>query len=160
MEEFLKAISTPYWWISVAAVGIVINLVSAYLKPPLDKLLSGTVGYWKERTAKEKAEFHAEVGRLIGKPLDQVLYSIDVVAILGRSQLHSLKALVWLIAASALHMIPIPGLDVDRGFLVAFAGGMGVLDVIASMGATRTALRLRAICNRARAADMQTTGAP
>lgn len=38
MSELAKNLSSVSWWVSVVVVGVVLNLVSAYLKPWLDRL--------------------------------------------------------------------------------------------------------------------------
>jgi len=38
MSRFLLDITSWYWWASVVVVGIVVNLASAYLKTPIDRL--------------------------------------------------------------------------------------------------------------------------
>ncbi|WP_129125907.1 hypothetical protein [Geomonas oryzae] len=40
MQDFLKNITSTSWWVGVVIVGIVINLVSSYLKPYLDEQMS------------------------------------------------------------------------------------------------------------------------
>lgn len=49
MEEFIKSLSSPSWWIGVVIVGIVINIASAYLKNPIDKVLIHTSSSWRIR---------------------------------------------------------------------------------------------------------------
>lgn len=43
MDELLNNIGSFAWWLSVVGVGILLNLTSAYMKSPLDRLLF-TVG--------------------------------------------------------------------------------------------------------------------
>jgi hypothetical protein len=47
MENIFNDITSPSWWIGVVIVGIIINIISAYLKPNLDKILSNTSSRWK-----------------------------------------------------------------------------------------------------------------
>ena len=68
MDELLRNIRSPYWWISVVAIGILINVLSAYLKPQLDILLSRLSIRWGERTAQAK---DAHRKRLINIQADQ-----------------------------------------------------------------------------------------
>ncbi len=51
MVEFISSLSTLSWWLSVVVVGIALNLLSAYLKFPIDKLLSKISTSWSARTA-------------------------------------------------------------------------------------------------------------
>jgi len=40
MKAWLQNLSTLEWWLGVVVVGIAINLVSAYLKRPFDKVFN------------------------------------------------------------------------------------------------------------------------
>jgi hypothetical protein len=40
MEGFLKDITNWWWWISVVALSFLLNLLAAYAKPKIDKMLS------------------------------------------------------------------------------------------------------------------------
>lgn len=40
MKEILDDLVTPYWWFSVIIVGIIINIVSTYLIPKLNKIFA------------------------------------------------------------------------------------------------------------------------
>jgi hypothetical protein len=37
-EKFAADLSSWYWWVSVVAIGLAVNLASSYLKPTLDRL--------------------------------------------------------------------------------------------------------------------------
>ncbi len=52
MEEFFVQISQPVWWISVIVVGILVNLVSAYLKEKMDRTMASTSMWWRNRSAR------------------------------------------------------------------------------------------------------------
>ena len=54
MVEFITSLSTLNWWLSVVLVGVALNLFSAYLKNPFDKLLSKISTSWSARTASQK----------------------------------------------------------------------------------------------------------
>lgn len=58
MDKIVEALSSPVWWLSVVVAGIVVNLVAAYGKPYIDKLLAVTSSRWRARSnaAKEKRE--------------------------------------------------------------------------------------------------------
>jgi hypothetical protein len=51
MDELINNVGSLTWWISVVLVGILINLVSAYLKSPLDRALSAVSEQWRARSA-------------------------------------------------------------------------------------------------------------
>jgi hypothetical protein len=41
MNDFLDNLTSFWWWFSVVVVGLAVNLAAAYLKPQLDKYMSG-----------------------------------------------------------------------------------------------------------------------
>lgn len=54
MEEFTKNLSSISWWFGVVAVGLVVNVASAYLKAPLDKILSTISDSWNSRSQRAR----------------------------------------------------------------------------------------------------------
>ncbi len=50
MDDLINNVGSLTWWISVVLVGVLINLVSAYLKSLLDRVLSGLSEQWKMRS--------------------------------------------------------------------------------------------------------------
>ena len=51
MRSLVDQMSSPAWWIGVVIVGILINLVSAYCKGPIDRLLGALSTKWATRSA-------------------------------------------------------------------------------------------------------------
>lgn len=64
MNEFLNNLSSAYWWLSVVAVGIVINLVSHFLQKKLDSQLSKASTWWQRMSDKQKRKRLEEIERL------------------------------------------------------------------------------------------------
>ena len=56
MDEFANSVSSLSWWLGVVVVGIVLNVVAAYLKPRLDKLFSTMSSSWRNRSEKRFSE--------------------------------------------------------------------------------------------------------
>ncbi|SGY87688.1 hypothetical protein [Moritella viscosa] len=56
MEPFLVSLTTPSWWVGVVIVGIIINVISSYLKNPIDKILSAISGSRRERNKRKLNE--------------------------------------------------------------------------------------------------------
>ena len=52
MDDFIKNFQSPAWWIGVVVVGIALNLLSAYLKTPLDRGLTLLSGRYARRSKK------------------------------------------------------------------------------------------------------------
>ena len=78
MTNFLRDIGSPYWWLSVFVVGLAVNLLSAYLKPRLDRLLAKGSTSWATRNEKKKAAFLARVERCRSSEHQQVMLSHSV----------------------------------------------------------------------------------
>ena len=66
MEEFSKSLASPYWWLSTVIVGILINLASAYIKRPIDRLFSRISVAWRNRSEQRRAEYTRELNALVG----------------------------------------------------------------------------------------------
>ena len=64
MNEILTELSKPVWWVSVVVAGIAINLLSAYLKHPLDKVLGGLSSWWRQRSETRQKAWATRVDRL------------------------------------------------------------------------------------------------
>jgi hypothetical protein len=64
MEEILKDIGSPYWWIGVVLVGIAINVASHYLQKALDRQLSSVSSWWRERSEAQKTQRLKDLERL------------------------------------------------------------------------------------------------
>jgi hypothetical protein len=77
MSEFIKALTSPAWWISVVVVGILINLASAYVKHFLDKRLAKGSTWWRNRTEKQVAERRTLIETLKSSEHEQLLASLD-----------------------------------------------------------------------------------
>jgi hypothetical protein len=59
LDKFLEEASKPYWWISVVAAGIVINLVSSYLKDGVDFIRGIARSWWIGKSEIRKAAWEA-----------------------------------------------------------------------------------------------------
>lgn len=56
MDEFYQNLSSLGWWLGVVAVGLVLNIVSAYLKTPFDRLFSAASSRWSRRSELARTE--------------------------------------------------------------------------------------------------------
>ena len=68
ISRFANDLSSWYWWLSVVFVGLAINLVSSYVKPPLDKWLDGRSS--RRRLAREARdlEFDDKASKIAADP--------------------------------------------------------------------------------------------
>lgn len=64
LNEILTELSKPVWWASVVVAGIAINLLSAYLKDPLDKALASMSSWWRRRSEARQKAWSARVDRI------------------------------------------------------------------------------------------------
>jgi hypothetical protein len=85
------------WWTSVVGVGIALNLISAYLKSPIDHLLSRTSTRWSTRTAAKRQAGEQRIA-LLASDRDR-----RVDARLHCPALRS-EALMFLILGGILHL--------------------------------------------------------
>ena len=61
MEEIKGYLASPGWWFTAIAMGLLVNLASAYLKRPLDAWLSGVSTRWRARSEAGRARFDRRV---------------------------------------------------------------------------------------------------
>lgn len=57
MNEIITELSKPVWWVSVVVAGILINLLSSYLKTGVDSWTSKLIANWNQRSEKNKREW-------------------------------------------------------------------------------------------------------
>jgi hypothetical protein len=91
MKEFLTQVGSVYWWMSVVAVGIIINLASAYLKYPMDRYLSTVSVRWRNKSEVRKAEWLRKVRELRADPTEQYMFGIEEL----RLRLQSFWDVLW-----------------------------------------------------------------
>jgi hypothetical protein len=77
MEEILKTIATPQFWVLVVTVGILINLASAYLKPQIDWAFSAVSLRWATRTEGQRRQRLERIEHLRGNMNEQLLASFS-----------------------------------------------------------------------------------
>ena len=65
MEEFAKNLSSLSWWLGVVAVGLVLNVASAYLKTPLDNALSAISTRWNSRSRRLREAREARINQVV-----------------------------------------------------------------------------------------------
>ncbi len=78
MNEFFRDIASPYWWVSVVLVGLLIHLIAAYLKPFLDKVGSGLSASVRRRVEQDRQRFNREVQDLVENPIEVNNLKLDL----------------------------------------------------------------------------------
>jgi len=96
MDEILQNLSSVYWWVSVVVVGLVINLLSSYLKPPLDALGGKTFHAVKARSERAKRLYDQKVSALSSNPHAQVIAMLRAQSLRAKSNGWSLTAILAL----------------------------------------------------------------
>lgn len=93
MTEFLQSASTVNWWLSVVVVGLLINLLSAYLKVPLDAIGSRFFAFWRRRLEEVERRWKLDVELLLSNPEE-----------MASARYHALrlraKSIWWLVVAA------------------------------------------------------------
>ena len=90
MNDIINELAKPVWWVSVVIAGIIINLISAYLKTRLDRTLSGASAWWTSQSGKSKKDWAERVER-ISEGGEELAYAI---ALESRQRLQSIQALL------------------------------------------------------------------
>ena len=91
MNDILKALSTPLWWLSVIIAGFAVNIAAAYAKPLLDRFLSSISSRYKAWSTDRKER--------IGKVSFYLLDHPQEAADLRGQVLHLTLKLVLVVAA-------------------------------------------------------------
>ena len=92
MREFLGQLGSLQWWLSVVVVGILINLLSAYLKGPTDSWFYYLFNWWKNRFETKKIAWMRSVDKIRQTPHDHPLIAISEVNMRIRSAHHLIVA--------------------------------------------------------------------
>ena len=73
LDRFLSELPTLYWWLSTFVVGIVINIASAYLKPPIDNWFDQRSAIRRDARRKTEEVFDQETSRIASDPTALIL---------------------------------------------------------------------------------------
>lgn len=63
LDELRQIITNPAWWVSVVIAGIVINLLSDYLKALLDNYISSISSSWRNKSEANRVALHEKIER-------------------------------------------------------------------------------------------------
>jgi hypothetical protein len=135
MRSWWQDLGSIHWWLGVVMVGIVINLVSAYLKGPVDRFLSKGSRSWATRTEKQRQERASRIERLRSSQDEQVRVLVVALHIRMRAAMGFLLAGVSLVASliigtlssfAGLSLFPLYTLDL----LLVFAAIIAISDWI------------------------------
>jgi hypothetical protein len=77
MQDFINNLSSPYWWISIVVVGLILNIISAYFRDAIDTVLSRMSTWWSKRSDKRKNKREDQITSLIGDKDAQHIVTIS-----------------------------------------------------------------------------------
>ncbi|MDR1995498.1 hypothetical protein [Azonexus sp.] len=143
MNEIIAELSRPAWWVSVVFAGVIINLLSAYLKSPLDKIVSKSFSLWRNKSEARKAAWHA---RIEGIRQDD-RFRDSAVAYEIRLRFQSVYLLLMGIVALALSSFMLgAGLEITKlfvGIIFGYSSLMFFGSFLAYINATNVANELK-----------------
>src|SRR4051812_1396981 len=96
MNEILQEIKKPVWWVSVVAVGLILNVLSSYLRDGIDRGAKRFFGWTRSVNARARERFERNVEGLKGDPTKRILYAIKAVEIRQQFQLRSLWGTIFI----------------------------------------------------------------
>lgn len=113
MDEFIRNLSSPAWWVGVVIVGVFINLVSAYAKPVLDRITSHFGDKWKKRSSERQKAYDEEISKLIVNVELRRHYEYRHLSYMLRALIGNVFAV--LLVAMKLLQARAPDLSIARG---------------------------------------------
>jgi hypothetical protein len=97
MDELIKNVTSIAWWIGVVLVGIVLNLVSAYLQPRLDRFLSFVSSTWRLRSEKKREQWQRRLAEVRQSPDEQLFVLAEEMRCRLRAMFYFAVALLLLV---------------------------------------------------------------
>ena len=143
MESFVENLQSPAWWISVVVVGIILSVVSQYLKEVIDSSLSRISVSWRSRSEKAKANRLREIEVLRGDNHKQYLLLFEEMR--NRISAGVYTILAFLIAIFSIFMTP----GTPRSVFLFVAGLLALFGFISHVVANNNKLLIEdAITNK------------
>lgn len=68
LAKLVADLTSWYWWVTIVAVGILINIISAYLKSPLDRYFQAGSARRRAIAARRQVRFEEKVQLLTANP--------------------------------------------------------------------------------------------
>ena len=100
MDSLIQDIYSAKWWIEVVVAGILINLISAYLKAPTDDFFGKFSKRWATRTEKNRTARNTRINKLKNNPNLQTVTLLKAVDQRIRAVFYTIwVAFYWTLAA-------------------------------------------------------------
>src|SRR5687768_1972444 len=100
-------IGSFYWWMSVVLVGVLINLASAYLKTPLDAILSKVSNRWRLRSEAQRVQRMKAIQALRADLHEQTLMSLSEIGSRVNAVVYLVLALLFFIFVIIANVSPV-----------------------------------------------------
>lgn len=100
MDEFAKSLTSINWWLGVVLVGILLNVLSSYLKPVVDNLFSKVSFWWRNRSEDARDARARIVAELRSDRHKQIL----MLAVENRRRLQSIGYLIYSLIFLVLYL--------------------------------------------------------
>jgi hypothetical protein len=151
MRGFLRDIGTLYWWLSVIAVGIAVNIISSYLKTKLDGQLSDVSSRWRIRSESQKAMRSEALATLRDSPHAQTMMATSIV----EDEISSIYFSVWSVAGGwVIYLTQLREYSVVGMLLLQVLPGLvGAICVFFALQSRYDAMRKRGLLREARELD-------
>ncbi|MDZ4057977.1 MAG: hypothetical protein U1D69_13655 [Polynucleobacter sp.] len=159
MDEISKSLLSPSWWISVVVVGVLVNLLSTYMKPPIDSLLARINSVWRNRTERAKTEYLELLDKTANSQNLQILTLIEALKLRSKSNgwlavaiLDGLLLLATLQVRLAEILANAPSVKAPASILTSgqLLTALGVVAIVASMRCASAALDKEQLVQAAR----------
>ena len=117
MKEIFEQITSPTWWVTVVIVGILINLASAYLKDPTDRIASRFSSARREQSAKRLNQRKEKIEYLASNPSEIPIAAMQEI----RYRIRAMFAFIGLLGFFAIGLAGFKNSEDPK------VGGVGVI---------------------------------
>ena len=104
MKNWVKNINSIDWWIGIVVVGIIINLLAAYLKLPIDRILSVVSKWWATRTEIKSKERDERIDRLSSSNKEQLFALVQALHVRVRSIMMIILGFIFMFTSLAIKL--------------------------------------------------------
>ncbi|RCS56864.1 hypothetical protein DU000_11030 [Parvibium lacunae] len=143
MNEIITELSKPVWWVSVVVAGILINLLSAYIKSKLDTIAARTFSWWRDKSQASKAAWET---RIEGISENDRIRDIELAREI-RFRLQSINFLLMAIFLLVLlSFVMASGVFLPKLFQLAVFGSSSILSFASFLALQNAANTANALC--------------
>ena len=119
MNDFLRNLASPGWWLGVVIVSFLINLAAAYAKPVIDLGLARISNRRRRKLERTKTESERQVGIIERTPNGVVLLTLEELKlVLGAILFMSFCILILVFLALPIPSLPALKPPIELLFLI------------------------------------------